>query len=208
MLQSNGWPVVELVLVDVDEDQIRSERVMVYGDGFEPAPELDPQPRDGPTWQYHSVTFDRWIFVSTSVAINYTVISWQIERLWSISEEGQSKSFRAAHVLLDWRFMNRQPLFAVALKIVLHCPQTGPKVWMFLVQPWGTPLRWETFEISPVRRLVFDARHGSYVPHTCFPHWQDQGMLRHLTEHILRWIPLANPRLSDLYSGRFEDLFR
>ena len=208
MVQSNGWPVVELELVDVDEDQVRLERAMVYGGGTEPAPELNPQPREGPTWQYHSVTFDKWIFVSTSVAMNYTLMSWQFERLWSLDEVGQSKSFRAAHVLLDWYFKNRQPLFAIALKIVLQCPRVGPKVWMFLVQPWGTPPRWETFEICPVRRLVFDERHGSYVPHTCFPHWEDQSMLRHLTEHILKWLPLANPRLSDLYCGRFEDLFR
>ena len=44
MVQSNGWPVVELELVDVDEDQVRLERAMVYGEGTEPAPELNPQP--------------------------------------------------------------------------------------------------------------------------------------------------------------------
>ena len=128
--------------------------------------------------------------------------------MWAMDDDTDYCNFRAAHVLLEWVQAKKNPVFGFVNKMLHRCPGYGKRTWMVLAEPWGQPKRWDDFQTSMLRRLKFDDNLKARVVDVEYTEWNDAAKLRRVIEAILRWMPLCNPRLSDVYSGTWSDLKR
>jgi hypothetical protein len=202
----NGWPHVDVEIIDNDEGDVACTLAEIYGEGIPPPSEAEHLPAGAPHWQKRTLGITQWIYLTTSTTSNFMKQAWQAERLWAMDDDTDDCNFRAAHVLLEWVQAKKNPVFGVVIKMLHRCPGYGKRTWMVLAEPWGQPKRWDDFQTSMLRRLKFDDNLKARVVDAGCSEWKGPATIRRVTDVILRWMQLCNPRLRDITAERGNTL--
>jgi len=97
------------------------------------------------------------------------------------------------------------PVYAVVMKIALPDSDGKTKVLMLLVEPGGNPRGWDKVIIKRLQRCVYKAVFWSRMVDTQFPLFTNVNKLDLVVKALAKWVLTKSVRLSDVYSGTWND---
>ena len=135
----NGWPHVDVEIIDNDEGDVACTLAEIYGEGIPPPSEAEHLPAGAPHWQKRTLGLTQWIYLATSTTSNFMKQAWQAERLWAMDDDTDDCNFRAAHVLLEWVQAKKNPFLVSSSRCCTGAPGTVREHGWYLQSRGGNP---------------------------------------------------------------------